>query len=74
LSTAPPRRRKKAPALASLPCHITRLVKKAFHRAPAVAAAQNLLMKKLGLSWEGPLVATDFERYVHMFNEGLSER
>jgi hypothetical protein len=74
LATPPPRRQKKASGLTSLPRRSTWLTKKAFHRAPAVVAAQNLLMKKLGLSNEGQLEAIDFERYLSMFNDGLSER
>jgi hypothetical protein len=73
LATPPPRRQKKASGLTSLPRRSTWLTKKAFHRSPAVVAAQNLLMKKLGLSNEGQLEAIDFERYLSMFNDGLSE-
>jgi hypothetical protein len=31
-------------------------------------------MKKLGLSREGQLEVMDFEKYVGLFNEGLSEQ
>jgi hypothetical protein len=39
-----------------------------------VVTAQNLLMKKLGLSGEGQLEAVDFEKYVKMFEDELSKR
>jgi hypothetical protein len=73
LPTPPPRCRRRSPPL-SLSFHSTRLAKKAFCRAPVVVAAQNLLMMKLGLSKDEQLEVVDFEKYVHMFEEGLSER
>jgi hypothetical protein len=48
------------------------LAKKAAYRAPAVVAAQNNFIKKLGLSSESELNTTDFESYVKLFNYGLS--
>jgi hypothetical protein len=49
------------------------LAKKACGHTPAVAAAQNMLMKKLGITKAQQLEATDFERYLKLFKEGLSE-
>jgi hypothetical protein len=71
LATPPPRRRRRAPILVTLPRRSSRLAKKAFHCGSAVAATQNVLMKKLGLSRDGQFEAVDFEKYVHMFNEGM---
>jgi hypothetical protein len=72
LATPLPRRRRRTPGPTTLSCCSSRLAKKAFHLTPALATAQNVLMKKLGLSIEGKLEAVDFERYVCLFNEGLS--
>jgi hypothetical protein len=47
--------------------------KKARSRIPAVAAAQNVLMKMLGISSEPHLEAADFECYINIFDEGLTE-
>jgi hypothetical protein len=50
-------------------------VKKAWSRAPAVAATQNMLMRKLGLA-SSAHVETDtdnFNRYLQLFNQRLSE-
>jgi hypothetical protein len=59
--------------LTSVPRRSARLARKAMGRTPAVAAAQNILRKKLGLA-EGPqLQYTDFERYLKLFVEGLSD-
>jgi hypothetical protein len=68
----PPHRRRRAPAITLLPWCSAQLAKKVFHRAPVVAATQNVLMKKLDLSREGQLEAIDFERYVNLFNNGLT--
>jgi hypothetical protein len=35
---------------------------------------QNVLMKKLGISSRGQLEATDFDKYIQMFKEGMPER
>jgi hypothetical protein len=43
------------------------------HRTPANAAAQNVLIKKMGLSGPSELKSEDFERYIHVFQEGLFE-
>jgi hypothetical protein len=57
----------------TLPRHSSRLAKKAMHRTPTVVAAQNVLMRKLGISGE-ELEPSDFEKYLQMFREGLSDR
>jgi hypothetical protein len=44
------------------------------HRTPAAVVAQNVPMKKLSISGKGQLQSSDFERYMQMFKEGLSER
>jgi hypothetical protein len=49
------------------------LVKKALRRAPSVAAAQNVLMRKLGLVSSDHVESADFDCYLSSFNEGLSE-
>jgi hypothetical protein len=38
-----------------------------------VAAAQNVLMKKLGISSEPQLDAADFERYISIFENGFTD-
>jgi hypothetical protein len=48
-------------------------MKKAMGRTPTVAAAHNILMKKLGLAQGPQLQSTDFEQYLQLFAEGLSE-
>jgi hypothetical protein len=42
-------------------------------RTVAVAATQNILMKKLGLAQGPQLQSTDFECYLKLFAEDLSE-
>jgi hypothetical protein len=59
--------------LASLLQCSSRLAKKAYHHALAVAATQNVLLKKLGLSQDEQLQAVDFEKYICLFDEGLSK-
>jgi hypothetical protein len=50
------------------------LAKKAFHCTLVLATVQNVLMKKLGISSGGQLEATDFDKYIQMFKEGMPER
>jgi hypothetical protein len=57
-----------------LPHHSIRLARKALSYALAVTMAQNVSMKKLGLSWDGQLQTTDFDNYICLFDEGLSEQ
>jgi hypothetical protein len=59
-SIAPPRRS-------------VRLAKKAGRRVPTVAAAQNVLMKRLGLVAEQHVESDDFNTYINLFRDGLSE-
>jgi hypothetical protein len=70
ISTTAPRRRAKTPTAA--PRRSSRLAKKASSRTPAVAAAQNVLMKKLGIMAGLSLEMEDFEEYLHIFKEGLT--
>jgi hypothetical protein len=50
-----------------------RLVKKAMGRPPAVVAAQNLIMQKLGLSNPDMEEVQGFEKYVKILADGLTE-
>jgi hypothetical protein len=58
--TAPPRRS-------------AHLVKKTGRRVPAVAAAQNVLMKRLGMVAGEHVESEEFSRYNNLFCDGLSE-
>jgi hypothetical protein len=49
------------------------LAKKASHRVPTVAVAQNILMKRLGLVAEQHVESDDFNTYINLFRDGLSE-
>jgi hypothetical protein len=60
-------------AASTLPLHNSRLTKKARSRVPAVAAAQNVLMRKLGLVTGEHVESEDFDRYLNMFKGGLTE-
>jgi hypothetical protein len=74
LAGPPPRRRARRSCAASvLPHHSTRLAKKAGRRMPAVAAAQNVIMWKLGLSSNEHIETEDFSAYINLFRDGLSE-
>jgi hypothetical protein len=55
------------------PCCSSCITKKSGCRMPAVAVAQNLLLKKLGLAQGSQVEATEFERYLNLFKDGLSE-
>jgi hypothetical protein len=57
----------------SAPRRSTWLAKKARSRAPALVAAHNVVMKKLCISTEPSLEMVDFERYINLFNDGLTE-
>jgi hypothetical protein len=51
-----------------------RLVKKVVHQTSAVVAAQNLLMRKLGLlQAQNKIESANFDDYIKLFAEGLSE-
>jgi hypothetical protein len=61
------------PTAAAAPRRSTRLAKKALHRTPTVAAAQNLLMKKLRLVTDTEIATEDFEAYIRIFKEWLAQ-
>ncbi|OEL17342.1 hypothetical protein BAE44_0021639 [Dichanthelium oligosanthes] len=60
LPSAPPRRS-------------NRLAKKALHRTPTLVAAQNVLIRKLGLARDSQIETGDYDRYVQLYKDGLSE-
>jgi hypothetical protein len=64
----------RTPAPSTLPRRSSRLTKKAMHRTPTVAATQNVLMRKLAVTDDGELQSSDFEKYLQMFREGLTEQ
>jgi hypothetical protein len=59
--------------LTSTPCHCNRIAKKAGQWTPAMGAAQNLLLKKIGLSQGSQVAMIDFESYLNMLKDGLTE-
>jgi hypothetical protein len=74
LAGPPPRRQaRRSCAAFVLPHHSTRLAKKAGRRMPAVAAAQNVIMWKLGLASNEHIETEDFSAYINLFRDGLSE-
>jgi hypothetical protein len=73
LPTLPPRRRPRHAVSAVVPRRSSYLAKKVDHRTLAVAAAQNLLMRKLKLLSSFEVAADDLDRYAKLFEEGLSE-
>jgi hypothetical protein len=56
-----------------VPRHCSHLAKKASSRVPVVAAAQNILMRKLGLATGTHVESEDFNRYLKAFKDGLTE-
>jgi hypothetical protein len=49
-------------------------VKKAVNQTPAMVIAQNLLMRKLGLLQnQHQIESADFDHYIKLFAEGLTE-
>jgi hypothetical protein len=50
-----------------------RLAKKVMHMTPVITTTQNMLIKKMGCSSPIELKTEDFERYIQVFEEGLSE-
>jgi hypothetical protein len=48
------------------------LARKACRHTPIVAAAQNILMKKLCIIGAQQLATEDFKKYLKIFKEGLS--
>jgi hypothetical protein len=75
LASPPMRRRRprRVDSTPTIPRRSSRLAKKASNRVPAVAAAQNLLMRKLGLSTGVHVESEDFDRYLRAFKDGLTE-
>jgi hypothetical protein len=56
-----------------VPRHSSQLAQKVWGRAPAVVAAQNALMRKLGLATTMHIKTSDFDCYLELFNNGLLE-
>jgi hypothetical protein len=56
-----------------VPRRSSQLAQKVWGRAPAVVAAQNALMMKLGLATTMHIKTSDFDRYLELFNNGLLE-
>jgi hypothetical protein len=56
-----------------VPHQSSRLAKIALRRTPAVAAVQNVLLRKLGLVGEDYLDVDTFNKCVTLFNQGLTE-
>jgi hypothetical protein len=50
------------------------LAKKASKRPPVVAATQNLLMWNLGLTHGSEVESEDYDRYIKLVCDGLSEQ
>jgi exonuclease III len=71
ISSQPHRHRAKVVQVA-LPRRSTRLVKKAMQDTPAVVTTQNVLMLKLGLSTGQQLQTANLDKYLKLFQEGLS--
>lgn len=74
LQSTPTRRRTRLPAPPAPRTlrHSTRLARKARSRTPTVVAAQNVLLKKLNITTDGPPVAVDIEAYINEFQQGLT--
>jgi hypothetical protein len=49
------------------------LAKKAGRKVPTVAAAQNVLMERLGLVARQHVESDDFNTYINLFRDGMSE-
>jgi hypothetical protein len=49
-----------------------RVAKKVVSRPPAVVVAQNLLMRKLGLTSSSSIETQDFDHYIKVFVDGLT--
>lgn len=70
---APRRRRARIAAPPHSPRRSVRLAMKSRRRTPALLAAQNVLLKKLGLTAEAPPEADDIVAYIHTFQNGHTE-
>jgi hypothetical protein len=74
LQSMPVRRHTRRVITPAVPCRSARLAKKAVNRTPAATAAQNLLMRNLGLLQDlNEIESADFDRYIKLFAEGLFE-
>lgn len=68
-----PHRRRSTSAPPKPPRRSTRLAKKGHTRTPALLAAQNVLMRKLGITGDHPSTADHIDEYIEAFRQGLSE-
>jgi hypothetical protein len=70
---SPPRRKPKSKQwdVSSVPRRSARLAKKACNHVPAVAVAQNVLMRKLGIAKDQHVESDNFEAYLKLFMDGL---
>jgi hypothetical protein len=55
------------------PRRSARLAKKSLRCTPTVVAAQNVLLKKLGLLVNQEITSDNLDHYIQMFEDGLSE-
>jgi hypothetical protein len=56
-----------------VPRHSSHLAKKLRGRLPAFVVAQNILMRRLGLSTVDHVESSDYGRYLNLFKDGLTE-
>jgi hypothetical protein len=56
-----------------VPHHSSHLAKKLWGRLPAFVVAQNILMRRLGLSTVDHVESSDYGRYLNLFKDGLTE-
>lgn len=68
-----PRRRPGRPAPIQPPRRSQRLAKKIRARTPAIVAAQNVLLRKLGITSNEPPVPEHIDQYLQAFSNGLTE-
>lgn len=69
----PPCRRRRIHTLAEPPRRSERLAKKSRRRTPALVAAQNVLLRKLGITVGEAPESTHIDQYIRAFREGLTE-
>jgi hypothetical protein len=70
---SPPHRCRPPPPPALASQHSARLAKKSCNHTTAIVAAQNVLIRKLGLVLGSQMDTMTFEKYLKLFQEGLSE-
>jgi hypothetical protein len=73
VSTPSHRRARRLQAPGTVPPRSSRLAKIARGRAPAVVAAENVLMRKLGIATSVHVETADYDRYQELFNNDFSE-